>query len=187
MIFLQLFIEFFKIGLFSIGGGLATLPFLYELCDTRQWITLDDVSTMIALSESTPGPLGINMATYVGFKTAGLFGGVLATLGLVTPSIIIIIIVASVLNKFKQSKIVQGMFTWLRPASTALIAVAFISILTSTLFDHSIVLTVENYFNSLDYKSLIFGIILFFCIKKWDLHPFFYIIISAVVGILLQF
>ena len=90
MIYLQLFYEFFKIGLFAIGGGLATLPFLYNLSDKTAWFTHAQLADMIAVSESTPGAIGVNMATYVGYQTVGFFGGVIATIGLVFPSIIII-------------------------------------------------------------------------------------------------
>ena len=103
MIFLSLFFEFFKVGLFSIGGGLATIPFLYDLASRRpEWYTAQDVADMIAISESTPGPIGVNMATFAGYQTAGVFGGIIATLGLVAPAIIIIFIVAKILNAFKH-------------------------------------------------------------------------------------
>ena len=103
MIYITLFYEFFKIGLFAIGGGLATLPFLYDLCGRYSWITTDNIADMVAISQSTPGPLGINMATYAGYQGGGLLGGIIATIGLITPSIIIIIIIAHILNKFKES------------------------------------------------------------------------------------
>ena len=105
MLYLRLMIEFFKTGLFAIGGGLATLPFLYELSEKTGWFTTTDISNMIAISESTPGPIGINMSTYVGFHTAGLLGGIVTTLSLVLPSIIIIEIISKVLTKFKESKV----------------------------------------------------------------------------------
>lgn len=179
MIYLLLFIEFFKIGLFSIGGGLATLPFLYELAEKYDWITTADISTMIAISESTPGPMGVNMATYVGYNTTGVLGGVIATFGLVTPSIIIITLVASVLQKFKDSKMVQGMFKWIRPASTALIAAAFITIAKNTLF--------PTWALELDYliKTAI-AVTLFMLIMKFKKHPILYIIAAAIIGIALQ-
>ena len=124
MILLDLFFAFFKVGLFAIGGGLATLPFLYELTKKYDWITVSDISNLVAISESTPGPLGINMATYVGFLQSGVAGAVTASLGLVVPSIIIIVVIAKFLSKFRDSKIVKDVFYGLRAASTALIAVA---------------------------------------------------------------
>ena len=110
MICLQLFWEFFKTGLFAVGGGLATLPFLYDMSISTGWFTAQDIADLIAVSESTPGPLGVNMATYVGFKSIGLFGGVVATLGLICPSIIIIILISKILDKFKDSAVVQKVF-----------------------------------------------------------------------------
>ena len=107
MLIFRLFWEFFKTGLFAIGGGLATLPFLYDMQAATGWFTLDDISNMIAISESTPGPMGINMATYTGFTSMGVLGGIAAVAGLVTPSIIIIIIVSNILEKFKTNKYVQ--------------------------------------------------------------------------------
>ena len=118
MILLRLFWEFFQIGLFSIGGGLATLPFLYNLGARTGWFTTGQVADMLAVSESTPGPIGINMATYVGFTTAGIPGSIIATLGLVAPSIIIIILVAAAMKAFRNNRYVDAAFYTLRPAST---------------------------------------------------------------------
>ena len=98
MIYLQLFYEFFKTGLFAIGGGLATLPFLSDMAERTEWFTQAQLADMLAVSESTPGPVGVNMATYVGFETAGIPGAIIATLGLVAPSIIVILIIASFLK-----------------------------------------------------------------------------------------
>ncbi|HIW94158.1 MAG TPA: chromate transporter, partial [Candidatus Flavonifractor merdipullorum] len=134
MMLLQLFLEFFRVGLFSVGGGLATIPFLTDLGNRTAWFTQAELANMIAVSESTPGPMGVNMASYVGFETAGPVGCVVATLGLVTPSIIVILIIARFLQKFRSSKTVDGVFYGLRPASTALIASAgFLSVVKSSL------------------------------------------------------
>ena len=122
MIFLRLFLEFAKVGLFAVGGGLATIPFLQDMGARTGWFTNADLTTMIAVSESTPGPMGVNMATYVGFHTAGIAGGVVATLGLVSSSIVIILIIAGFLEKFRQSKVVDAVFYGLRAASVALIS-----------------------------------------------------------------
>ena len=131
MIYIQLFYEFFKTGLFAIGGGLATLPFLYNLSDKTGWFTHTDLTNMIAVSESTPGPLGVNTATYVGFTVGGLPGAIVATLGLVAPSIIVILIIASFLKAFRDSRIVDSAFYGLRPASTGLIAAAGIPVIVT--------------------------------------------------------
>ena len=124
MILLRLFWEFFKTGLFAVGGGMATLPFLYDMSARTGWFTQARLADMIAVSESTPGPIGVNMATYVGFETAGIPGAVVATLGLICPSIIIIILIARVMKQFRESKTVDAVFYGLRPCSIALIAAA---------------------------------------------------------------
>ena len=108
MLLLTLFFEFFKTGLFAVGGGMATLPFLYDMSARHpDWFTTSQLADMIAVSESTPGPIGVNMATYVGFETGGILGGLIATLGLVAPSIIVILIVARVLKQFRSNPIVE--------------------------------------------------------------------------------
>ena len=124
MILLQLFIEFFKIGLFAVGGGMATIPFLQELSQRTGWFSERFITDMIAISESTPGPIGINMATYVGFNLAGVAGGIVATLGTIIPAIVIITLVSKSLEKFSGNKYVDYMFYGLRPAVTGLIAAA---------------------------------------------------------------
>ena len=102
MLYLQLFWEFFKTGLFAVGGGLATLPFLQDMADRTGWFTRAQLADMLAVSESTPGPIGVNMATYVGFSTGGVGGALIATLGLITPSVIVILIVAAFLKAFRR-------------------------------------------------------------------------------------
>ena len=188
MIYLQLFYEFFKTGLFAVGGGMATIPFLYELSDKTGWFTHQDLANMIAVGESTPGPIGVNMATYVGFITGmsqhgvpgALLGAVLATLGLITPSIIIILIIASVLQKFRSNKLVNNAFYGLRPASTGLIAAAGISVAITT-FLPQLALT------ALNWKGLILGIALWVLTNlvkpTKKLHPIVFIGFSALVGI----
>ena len=128
MLYLQLFWEFFKTGLFAVGGGLATLPFLQDMADRTGWFTHAQLADMLAVSESTPGPIGVNMATYVGFTTGGVGGALVATLGLVAPSVIVILIVAAFLKAFRDSKWVNAAFYGLRPASTALVAAAGVTI-----------------------------------------------------------
>ena len=134
MLYLQLFWEFFKTGLFAIGGGMATLPFLYDMADKTGWFTRAQLADMIAVSESTPGPIGVNMATYVGYITAGLPGGIVAPLGLTTPAFIIILLVSKIMNTLWQNPKVQGLFYALRPASVGLIAAAAFSVCAVSLF-----------------------------------------------------
>ncbi len=110
MLYLQLYFEFFKTGLFAVGGGMATLPFLHDMAERTGWFTAAQLTDMVAVSESTPGPIGVNMASYVGFTTAGIPGAILATLGLITPSIIVILIIAAFLRSFRENHYVNGAF-----------------------------------------------------------------------------
>ena len=135
MIYLRLFWEFFKTGLFAVGGGMATIPFLYDISDKTGWFTHTQLADMIAVGESTPGPIGVNMATYVGFTTAGIPGGIIATLGIVTPSVIIILIIARMLKQFRQNRYVDAAFYGLRPCSVALIAAAGVLVLKVSLLN----------------------------------------------------
>ena len=132
-VYLRLFWEFFKTGLFAVGGGMATLPFLKDIGQSTGWYTYTDLMNMLAVSESTPGPIGINMATYVGFTVRGVPGAIIATLGEVTPSIIVILIVAAMLKKFRDSKLVNNAFYGLRPASTGLIGAACVAVVLEVL------------------------------------------------------
>lgn len=185
MIFLSLFLEFFKVGLFSVGGGLATIPFLYDLASRRpEWYTASDVADMIAISESTPGPIGVNMATYAGYQTAGIFGGAVATLGLIAPAIIIIFIVAKVLGAFKDNKYVQSAFYGLRPASVGLILAALYGVVKIALINIDAT-SVGEFFNI---KAIILAVCLFVLQKIFPkLHPIALIGIAAVVGIIFRF
>ena len=133
MIYLQLFFEFFKAGLFAIGGGLATIPFLTDIGQRTGWFTSGELANMIAISESTPGPMGVNMATYVGFHTGGIAGGVIATLGLVFPSLIIITLIAAFLSSFADSPLVQHALGGINACVVALIAVSVLKLGKSTL------------------------------------------------------
>lgn len=185
MTFLLLFFEFFKIGLFSVGGGLATIPFLYDLASRHpEWYSSQDVADMIAISESTPGPIGVNMATYAGYQTEGILGGIIATLGLIAPAIIIIFIVAKILDAFKDNKYVKSAFYGLRPASVGLILAALYGVVKITLINLDSK-TVYGFFN---YKAIILAVCLFVLQKVFKkLHPIALIGIAAVVGIVFEF
>ena len=191
MLIFRLFWEFFKTGLFAIGGGLATLPFLYDMQAATGWFTLDDISNMIAISESTPGPMGVNMATYVGFTTAGPVGAVIATLGLITPSIIVILIIAGFLKAFKTNKYVQNAFYGLRPASTGLIAAAGLSVLSLVLLHKDAFAASGKITDLISIRSIVLLVVLYYftaiCKKTKGLHPVAFIAASAVIGIVLRF
>lgn len=185
MILLQLFWEFFKTGLFAVGGGLATLPFLYEMSDKTGWFTVSDIANLVAVSESTPGPMGVNMSTYVGFTTAGIPGSIIGPLGLITPSIVIIIIVSHFLKKFKENKYVQSAFYGLRAASTALIVTATLGIvkLAYTLDTFGSIEVLSYHINLI---AVAMTVVIFFMFRKLKGHPILYIIGAAIAGIIFQ-
>jgi len=184
---LRLMIEFAKTGLFSVGGGLATLPFLYEMSNNTGWFSHADIADMIAVSESTPGAIGINMSTYAGFKTAGIPGGILATLALALPSVIIILIIAKFLEKFRSNRLVEGAFYGLRPASIAMITAAGINVAKVALVNIPAFEASGSLGDLFVWKAIALGVVLFIASKKLKWHPVIFIAISAVVGIVLKF
>ena len=187
MTLLRLMFEFFKTGLFSVGGGLATLPFLYEISDTTGWFTHADIADMIAVSESTPGAIGINMSTYAGFKTAGVPGGILATFALALPSVVIILIIARFLNKFRDNPLVEGAFYGLRPASIAMITVAGLNVAKVALVDLSAYAASGNLGDLFVWKALALAVLIFVGQRKLKWSPVIFIAISAAVGIVFRF
>ena len=206
-VYLRLFWEFFKTGLFAVGGGMATLPFLHDIGVSTGWYSQTDLMNMLAVSESTPGPIGINMATYVGFTvgsshggTAGaILGAVVATLGEVTPSIVVILIVAAMLKKFRDSRYVNNAFYGLRPASTGLIGAACVAVVLEVL-THVVSLgtseggIVNRYAldgSLFDWRGLALAAVLL-VLTNWvkptkNLHPIVFIVLSAVVGVVFRF
>jgi len=187
MIFLQLFYEFFKIGLFIIGGGMAAVPFLQELSLNTGWFTQAQLADMIAISESTPGPIGINMATYVGFTVGGFPGGLIASVGLVLPSIIIVLTVARLLSKFKESTLVESTFYGLRPASVGLISASALSLVGISLLRFELWEQTGMLTDLFSLKAILFAVVLFFLVKKIKAHPIVFIAASAAVGIIFKF
>ena len=187
MTLLRLMYEFAKTGLFSVGGGLATLPFLYEISDKTGWFSHADIADMIAVSESTPGAIGINMSTYAGFTTAGILGGFLATLGLALPSVIIILIIAKFLEKFRDNRLVEGAFYGLRPASIAMITAAGLNVARVALVNIPAFQASGSLGDLFIWKALILGIAIFIGQRKLKWHPVVFIAISAAVGILFKF
>ncbi|MGN0467962.1 MAG: chromate transporter, partial [Acutalibacteraceae bacterium] len=155
LLLLELFARFFSVGLFSVGGGLATLPFLQSMGEATGWFNAADISNMVAISESTPGPLGINMATYVGFQVAGVPGSILAPIGLVTPSVIIIIIISRILVKFRDSKYVDNAFYGLRAASVGLISAACYEVAKIAFYNTEIYAQTQSIAQAINYKSII--------------------------------
>ncbi len=184
---LQMMFEFCKTGLFSVGGGLATLPFLYEMSDKTGWFSHADIADMIAVSESTPGAIGINMSTYAGYRTAGILGGILATLSLAFPSVVIILIIARFLNKFRDNPMVEGAFYGLRPASIAMITAAGLNVAKVALVDMEAYRATGNILDFFLWKAILLGVLLFIGQRKLKWNPVIFIAISAVVGIVFQF
>ena len=199
-LYARLYWEFFKTGLFAIGGGMATVPFLQDIAQKTGWYTSADLANMIAVSESTPGPIGINMATYVGYTTGstlagstpfidallGIVGAIIATIGLITAPVVIILIVAKFLEQFRDNKYVNAAMYGLRAASVALIAAAGVSIILISIFRIQ---------NSSDWRSAVIDVRCFILaavvfvatryipkVKKW--HPIVFILLSAVIGII---
>lgn len=197
MMYLQLFLEFFKTGLFAVGGGMATIPFLYDLSDKTGWFTHNDLANMIAVGESTPGPIGVNMATYVGFVSgmqqggilSALFGAVIATLGLITPSVIVILIIAVILKSFRNNPYVERAFYGLRPASTGLIAAAGLSVIASNLFFKD-AWQQGSFSGAFNWKGIALAVILWMATnvfkKTKKCHPIVFIGFSALVGIIFK-
>lgn len=173
-------LNFFKTGLLAVGGGLATVPFLKEIAEKHpDWYTVEDLTNMIAVGESTPGPIGINIATYAGFQTAGVIGGILATLFMIAPSFIVIMIIYKAWQKFKDNDKVQATFLGLRPAGIGLILSVCYTVFVSAVIP-------GGTFNP--YLLLMF--LVFFAAlqipKIKDIHPIFYILLAAAIGIIFK-
>ena len=182
MIFVLLFLEFFKTGLFSVGGGLATIPFLRTMGESYGWFDENVLSTMVAVGESTPGPIGVNMATFVGYTIGGeyglggsLAGAVIATFGLVLPSVIVIILVTKVLTAFRSNKYVDSSFYGIRPAVTGMICAAGLSMIKNAICP---TLTLASF----NIGAAILFVVLLVVTNKIKLHPIIYIVVSGIIG-----
>lgn len=180
-----LFFEFFKAGLFAVGGGLATLPFLKAMVGTHDWFTSTELTNMIAISESTPGPMGVNMATFAGFHAGGIIGALIATLGLVTPSVIIIILISKALDKFRSNRYVKNGFYGLRPASAGLVVGAMFDIFLMAMF--RLEYAGQDWIQFFNIPAIGIFVVSCICIWKWEkVHPVVFIIAGAVLGIVFQ-
>ena len=171
MIYLKLFLEFFHIGLFSFGGGYATIPFLYHIADVQNWYTTKQLSDMIAVSSITPGPVGVNVATFAGFKTAGILGAAIATASVILPSFIIVIIISKLLEQFKHNKYVQSVIYTLKPAGCGLLAA----------------IGVDMFIDNINLLGLVLLVCLFVASITEKRDPLFYLAVSAVVGLVAGF
>ena len=181
MIYIRLFYEFFITGILIFGGGLASIPFLQQMGERTGWFTQQQLATIIAIGETTPGPMGINMATFTGYNVAGPIGGIVATVGLLTPSVILALIVARLLVKFRTSAVVNGAFYSLRPASAALIAFAGLTVLRISI--SPVETDPETLINI---RAAIFAVILFPLTLIFRVHPMIFLAGSAIVGIVFR-
>ena len=190
MIFLRLFFEFFKTGLFAFGGGMATIPFLTEMAERTGWFTQEFLTSMIAVGESTPGPIGVNTATYVGYATAGIPGGIVATLGLVTPSVIVVLVISMFLRAFRSNPYVDRVFYGIRPASVGLITASWLTVVRLCLIDLTAFAS-GGLAAMLNWKGLTLFVVLWLLTNQVrqtkKLHPVFFIAASALAGIVFRF
>ena len=191
MTLIRLFYEFLKIGLFSVGGGMATLPFLYDMSDKTGWFTYAQIADMLAVSESTPGPIGINMATYVGYTTAGIPGALAAPIGTIIPGIALVLIITAILDKFRNNVYVEGAFYGLRPASVGLITAAGILVVEISLMNTALYQQTGSIVDLFQWKAIVLAALLL-VLTRWvkktkRLHPVYFIVFSAVVGIVFHF
>lgn len=191
MIYLRLFFEFFKTGLFAVGGGMATLPFLYDMSERTGWFTASELADMIAVSESTPGPIGVNMATYVGFTTAGILGALISTIALILPGVLLTLIIAGMLGRFRENKYVDAVFYGIRPCSVGLIAAAGLLVVKISLLDFDMFKSTGKLIDVFNFKGIILAVILIvltrYVKKTKGLHPIVFIAASALVGALFSF
>lgn len=194
MTYLLVIWEFFKTGLFSIGGGLATLPFLSKMGENYGWFTQEDIGSMLAVSESTPGPIGVNMATYVGNTVGsshgswvgGLLGGVLSTFALVLPSYLTILLVYKVMTRFQENRFVQGAMATIRPASVGMVAAAVIGILQAVLINIEAWVS-RDMLDVVILPCMLLFIVLFVFYQIFNkLHPVILLLLGAVAGIVFE-
>lgn len=186
LLYLELFFTFFKIGLFTIGGGYAMIPLLQNELISKGWATLEEIINFIAISESTPGPFAINMSTFVGVKMGGVIGSVLTTAGIVLPSFIIILIIAKYFYNFKDNFYVQGALYGLRPAVIGLLCSSVFSIFVNNfVLDKSLLLSFSQITSAIDFKGVAILIVSYFIYNKFKMHPIKLIGICAMFGIIL--
>ena len=182
MIYLQLAWEFMKIGLFAIGGGLAGLPFLHDLVGKYDWFTLTELADMVAVAQSTPGPVGLNMATYAGYQAAGVLGGVVASLSLILPSILIALLVCRFLTRFSNSLVMAHIFTGLRPAVAGLISAIGLSLISLAVCTGS-----GTFPANVSFKAFVLFVLMLPAVFIWKKHPIIYVAAGALVGIIFKF
>lgn len=183
MIYLQIFWSFFKVGLFSIGGGYASMPLIqHQVVDLHEWLTMKEFADVVTMSQMTPGPIALNSATFVGTKVAGFQGAIIATIGCVTPSCIIVLILASMYLKFRHLSVVKGILNGLKAAVTALIASAGYSLVILSFWGEK---EVNNTIKNIDVVAVILFVSAFFVLRKWKLSPIIVLIGAGILGVLI--
>ena len=182
MMFLMMW-TFFKIGLFTIGGGYAMIPLISQELLGNGWMTASEITDLIAIAKMTPGPFAVNAATFAGMKILGPIGAVACTVGVILPSLIITSIVAKFFFNFQNLKIVKGILKGIRPTVVALIASAIITVSTFTLFHTENISSLLIAFRSIEIPSIIILAVSLLLLLKIKLHPILVIIISGVAGI----
>ena len=181
--YLLLFYEFFKTGLFAVGGGYATLPFLFYMQQQYNWFSSEELTNMIAVSNITPGPIGVNMATYAGFTTTGIIGSILATTAIMTGPFIFVYIIIKVYNKFKSLQIINDIFLGLRPAACALLFVIGLQLLSKLLYENGF--SIIN-INQVDLNALILFLTMLVPSLFFKKNPTMIIFLGAIGGILIK-
>lgn len=183
MIYLQLFWSFFQVGLFSFGGGYAALPLIQQqVLEYHSWLTSTEFMDILTISQMTPGPIAINASTFVGTKVAGIPGAIIATVGCVTPSCIIVLTLATLYYKYKGLSMVQGIIKGLRPAVVALIASAGLSILLTALFNKE---AFPLQLVDLNWIAAVLFVLSLFLLRKFKLNPIFVMLLAGIAGIII--
>lgn len=183
MLYIKLFYEFFKIGLFTIGGGLVTIPLLKDLAERTNWYDVSFITEMLAVSESTPGPIGLNMATYVGYEVAGVLGGIISTVAEIIPSIIIVSLVSVFFINFRENKNIQYALQSIRATVTALIAVVGVEMFRISVIGGQSV-AIDDMMRSINFVKLLLFMAVLYLSRKYNKHPIFYICISGLIGVI---
>ena len=180
---LYLFATFFKIGLFSIGGGYATLPFLFDIAEhSNGWLTREMIGNMLAIAQFLPGPVGGNLSAYTGFTYAWIPGSYMAAVGLAAPSIVVIILVARILASFKENRIVISLFAGFRPAAAGLLSAAALGAISLSLWNAA----APAWYELLRWKETLIFAAIFFAVVKFRKHPVVYIIAAGAIGVILK-
>lgn len=178
MIYLKLFIEFFRIGLFSFGGGYAMIPLISDVIVKNSWMIQEEFTQIIGIAEMTPGPIAVNSATFVGHKVAGIGGSVSATLGVAMPSLLLILFVSKIFFKYSDHRITQSIFKGIRPVIAGLILSSAIVVGKNVLFTEHLTL------NSFQVETFVITLILFIIAMVKKVHPIFLIVLGGLLGYL---